>query len=277
MFARESRRADVALAQCRLQDHKEDDVLDGFIHNSVMQSWLSSRGSILCCWLETGRRIDHTHVAKCILFKVLSAKASGVNHIFLYDHGEGTAIELPKSYLDAKADVLKAKREEPWIVMEERTDIKEIVLLSFAMQARARGFAIPLERIDFSGPTQLIDSLTFLLIEALHSVYGHVYLVLEWPASTKSVTAVSESLDAVNGLLSASRKRNLSHNCSVIMSVRETSNLLAVLRGYPSVRVDSEYQGVSILRAWGSSVLSLFDLVQPANIFDVQSAWTLFS
>lgn len=249
MFARESRRADVALAQCHIQDHTEDEILDGFIYNSVMQSWFSSRGSILCCWLETDRHIDHMHVAKCILFKVLGAKANGVNHVFLYDHGEGTAIELPKSYLDAKADALRARREEPWVAMEESTDTKEIVLLSFAMQARARGFSIPLERIDFSGPTQLIDSLTFLLVEALHSVLGHVYLVLEWPAGTKSVAAVSESLDAINGLLSASRKRNLSHNCSVIMSVRETPTLLSVLRGYPSVRADSEYQGVSILRA----------------------------
>lgn len=249
MFARESRRADVALAQCRMQDHKQDEVLDGFIYNSVMQSWLSSRGSILCCWLETDRHIDHAHVAKCILFKVLSTQANGVNHIFLYDYGEGTTIELPKSYLASKADALRARREEPWVAMEERTDTKEIILLSFAMQAKARGFAIPLERIDFSGPTQLIDSLTFLLVEALHSVLGYVYFVLEWPASTKSVAAVSESLDAVNGLLSASRKRNLSHNCSVIMSFPETPSLLSVLRGYPSVRADSEYQGVLILRA----------------------------
>lgn len=249
MFARESRRADVALAQCSIQDHKEDEVLDGFIYNSVIQSWISSRGSILCCWLESGRHIDHTHVAKCILFKVLSTKSNGVNHVFLYDHGEGTAIELPKSYLNAKAEALKAKREQPWVAMEQRTDTKEIVLLSFTMQARARGFAIPLEQIDFSGPTQLIDSLTSLIVEALHSVLGHVYLVLEWPASTKLVSAVSESLDAVNSLLSASRKRNLSHNCSVIMSVRETPSLLSVLRGYPSVRADSEYQGVSISRA----------------------------
>ncbi|KAI7787598.1 hypothetical protein LA080_014967 [Diaporthe eres] len=248
MFARESRRVEMAFGQCRIEDHDKDEILDGFVYNSVMQSWFSSRGSILCCWLEIARPANHTHVAKCILCKVLGADSSGVNQVFLYDHGAGTAVELPDSYLSAKAEVLKTKKDKRWATAAERPDTKEIVLLSFAMQARARGFAIPLDEIDFSGPTQLIDSLISLLVEALHSAPGHIFFVLEWPGSIESAVAVSETLDAVNGLLSRSRNRNLSHNCSVIMSAQEIPNMLNMLKGYPSVRGDSEYLGGSLRR-----------------------------
>lgn len=179
MCARESYRAQAAIAHCRIEDHEEDELLDGFIYNSVMQSWFSSRGSILCCWLENDRPADHTHVAKCILRKVLSANCEGVNQVFLYDHDGGTAIHLPESYLSAKAAALNIKRDHCWITAEEKPHTKEIVLISCAMQARARGFAIPLENIDFSGPTQLVDSLISLLVEALHSVPGHIFLVFE--------------------------------------------------------------------------------------------------
>ncbi|KAG8162027.1 hypothetical protein KVR01_007792 [Diaporthe batatas] len=242
MTARESQRSEVALAQCRIENHDQDEVLDGFVYNSVMQSWVSSRGSVLCCWLGLARRADHTHVAKCILRKVLSANTEDMNHVFLYNHDEGTAIQLPEPYLAAKAEVLKTKRDQRRAAVEEKPDTKEIVLLSFAMQAKAKGFAVPLEEIDFSGPTKLIDSLISLLVEALHAVPGHVFLIFEWPGNTESAVAVFEALDAVNGLLSRSRNRNLSHNCSVIMSVRETPNLLSLLKGHASVRADSEYQ-----------------------------------
>lgn len=203
-----------------------------------MQSWFSSRGSILCCWLENDRPADHTHVAKCILRKV-SANSEGVNQVFLYDHNGGTAIDLPESYLSAKA----ASLYDGWTTVEDKPNTKETVLISFAMQARARGFAIPLEKIDFSGPTQLVDSLISLLVEALHSVSGRVFLVFEWPGSIESANAASETLNVINGLLSGSRNRNLSHNCSVIMSVRETAYTMSVLKGYACVRADSEYQG----------------------------------
>lgn len=242
MFAREARRAEVAFTQCSSKFHEEDDVLDGFANNSVMQGWFSSHGSVLCCWLETGRRVDHTHMAKCILCKVLNSDTHGRHNIFLYDHEEGTAVELPNFYLCAKAEALKTTKGEGLVALERR-DTKEIVLLSFAMQVKARGFDIPLQAIDFSGPTQLIDSLIFLIVEALHPVPEHVFLVLEWPSST-TVTAVSETLDVINGLLSISRNRNLSHNCSVIMSVRETPGLLRLLKDYPSVRPNSEYKGM---------------------------------
>lgn len=244
MFAREARRSEVAISQCRVEGHEKDEVLDGFIYNSVMQSWFLSRGSILCCWMGIGRRADHTHVAKCILNKVLDANNEGFNHVFLYDHDEITAIELPESYLSAKAAVLKTKKDNRWAAVEEKPETKEIVLLSFAMQARARGFAIPLEEIDFSGPIQLVDSLISLLVEALHSVPGRIFLILEWSGYTEKVNVTSETLDVVNGMLARSRNRNLSHNCSVIMSVPETANMLSLLKGYPSVRTDSEYQGM---------------------------------
>lgn len=39
MFARESRRAEMAFGQCRIEDHDKDELLDGFVYNSVMQSW----------------------------------------------------------------------------------------------------------------------------------------------------------------------------------------------------------------------------------------------
>lgn len=246
MTLRESRRAEAALGQCCIEDHDNDELLDGFVYNRVMQSWFSSRGSILCCWLDITRPADHTRVAKCILCKVLSSKTDGVNHIFLYDHYEGTAVELPESYLDAKAKALKTKTDKPWKAAEESLDTKEIVLLSFAMQAKAKGFAIPLEEIDFSGPIQLIDSLIILLVEALHSVDGRVFLVLEWPGSIESAAEASETLDIINGLLSKSRNKSLSHKCSVIMSVRETPVFLSLLKGHPSVRADSEYKGMSV-------------------------------
>lgn len=261
MFAREARRAEVAFAQCCIEDHEKDEVLDGFIYNSVMRSWFSSRGSILCCWLGIRRRADHTHVAKCILYKVLDANTEGVSHVFLYDHDEGTAVELPESYLSAKAAALKTKKDKRWVAVEERPDTKEIVLLSFAMQAKARGFAFPLEEIDFSGPTQLVDSLISLLVEALYAVPGHIFFILEWSDHTEKVNATSETLDVVNGMLSKSRSRNLSHNCSVIMSVPETPNMLSLLKGYPSVRTDSEYKGMSSLLGFG--MLHLCRLVFP--------------
>lgn len=244
IFARESRRAEMAFSQCRVKDHEKDEVLDGFIYNSVMQSWFSSHGSILCCWFEKDRRVDHNQMAKCILCKVLSTSTGGVNQIFLYDHNESTEIDLPESYLRAKDAALKTKKDTQGVLDEETPNTKEIFLLSLAMQVKARGFSLPLEKIDFSGPTQLIDSLIFLLVEALHSMPGHVFLVLESPGRTESLFVVSETLNVVNGLLSKSRGRNLSHNCSVIMSVLETPNMLNRLKGYPSVRSDSEYQGM---------------------------------
>lgn len=138
---------------------------DGFIYNSVMQSWFSSRGSILCCSLENGRPADHTHMAKCILRKVSSTNSEGVNQVFLYDHDGGTAIDLPEPYLSAKAAALKTGKDHRGVTDEEK------------------------------------------------------------PGSKESANAVSETLHAINGLFSGSRNRNLSRNCSVIMSVRETAEI----------------------------------------------------
>lgn len=275
VFAREARRSEVAISQCRVENHWKDKVLDGFIYNSVMQSWFSSRGSILCCWKGIGRLADHTHVAKRILNKVLDANNEGLNHVFLYDHDEITAVELPESYLSAKAAVLKTKKGNRWATVEEKPDTKETVLVSFVMQARARGFAIPLEEIDFSGPTQLVNSLISMLVEALHSVSGRIFFILEWSGHTEKVKATSETLDVVNGMLSRSRNRNLAHNCSVIMSVPETPNMLSLLKGYSSVRTDSEYQGMSCLLGFG--VLYLCRLLSPTNPLPIKSAWTLFN
>lgn len=247
MFARESQRVEAELSQCHNQDHDCDEYLDGFIQNMAMQSWFESRGAILFCRLGlTEQNENHDHPAKCILRQLLNQNASGTYHLFFYAYADETEISLPKPYLMAKAKALNIDEHmvENFIREYHQAHTQEVVLLSFAMQAKSRGFALPLEKIDFSGPTQLIDSLISLLIEALYLLSGRAFFILEWSDNTVTmpVEAVSDAMKAVNGLLSSSR--NLSHNSSVILSARERPDLLGLLGGHTSVTADSEYQGL---------------------------------
>ena len=148
------------------QSHTDDEYLNGFIQTRTADAWLtsSSRNGDAILW----RRLDisedlqgHQYPAACIFSQILGGQVGGAPwQAFAYNHnGVGNVRpRLLEELTTAKTDLarlMQAKRNrrlgraeefhnqlDSAQDFEELVDVEEVMLLSFLLQARRKGFPI---------------------------------------------------------------------------------------------------------------------------------------
>jgi nucleoside phosphorylase len=223
---------------CNCLNHSDDEFLMGITNSSVFQSWMSQRSTHLWCRLRSSGKAIHAIPGACLIRQAVGSLSQQV-YTFWYKCRDIVHIQLPKDYCRLKEKLaFNRNKKVDGNESHGRQDLIEVIILSFLMQAMQYGFAVDLESLDMSHPRLFLTSLTATFTKTVLSQYSRVILAID------NLELVREQeLGAVFAGLTSIITQDQSNQCSVMLASESTPALSLLLKGYPTVHADSEYQG----------------------------------